>query len=265
MKPKSSSKQHRFLRTTGYTAAAMIWVAAASIASQLILGYAMLFILGSNTMQQPVWTAVYSALSYVFAMILVLIVPLALRRKKNQKVTEGKKSTEPSLSRNELGLRGLPTWTDIGLAPAGFFVYMIFSSIITSLFSLFPWFNATEVQNVGFSYYISGFDRIIAFFTLVVIAPIAEEIIFRGWLYGKLRARFNHEMSNILSTIVATFLVSILFGILHLQWNVSVDVFALSIVLCVLREITGTIYAGILMHMLKNGIAFYLLYILGLS
>ena len=265
MKPKSSPKSHRFLRAAGYTIAAMIWVAATTIASQLVLGYAMLFMLGANTLNQQVWTAVYSALSYVLAMVLIIIVPLAFQRKKLKQGAKDEKSTKPSLSRNELGLRGLPTWTDIGLAPAGFFVYVILSSIITSLFSLFPWFNATEAQNVGFSIYINGFDRIIAFFTLVVVAPIAEEIIFRGWLYGKLRARFNSEISNLFSTIIATFLVSLLFGILHLQWNVSVDVFALSIVLCVLREITGTIYAGILMHMLKNGIAFYLLYVLGLS
>ena len=41
--------------------------------------------------------------------------------------------------------------------------------------------------------------------------------------------------------------------------------FALSIVLCGLREITGTIHAGILLHMLKNGIAFYLLFVMGMG
>ena len=76
MKSKSSPKSHRFLRAAGYTIAAMIWVAAATIASQLVLGYAMLFMLGANTLNQPVWTAVYSALSYVLAMILIIIVPL---------------------------------------------------------------------------------------------------------------------------------------------------------------------------------------------
>ena len=42
------------------------------------------------------------------------------------------------------------------------------------------------------------------------------------------------------------------------------NVFALSVALCVLREITGTIYAGILTHMIKNGVAFYLLYVMGM-
>ena len=63
--------------------------------------------------------------------------------------------------------------------------------------------------------------------------------------------------------IISILLVSLLFGIVHLQWNVGVNVFAMSIVMCLMREITGTIHAGILMHMLKNGIAFYLLFVLG--
>jgi hypothetical protein len=35
----------------------------------------------------------------------------------------------------------------------------------------------------------------------------------------------------------------------------------MSIFMCIARELTGTIYAGILMHMIRNGIAFYFLYV----
>ena len=120
-----------------------------------------------------------------------------------------------------------------------------------------------EAQSVGFSLYVTGVERMITFVVLVVIAPIFEEIIFRGWLYGKLRGLFSEKMPEIAGIIVANFLVSLLFGIVHLQWNVGVNVFALSVVLCALREVTGTIYAGILTHMVKNGVAFYLLYVMG--
>ena len=108
-----------------------------------------------------------------------------------------------------------------------------------------------------------GFDRILAFLTLVVIAPIAEEIIFRGWLYGKLREKLNGRLSEMWGIILSAFITSLLVGLVHLQWNVGVNVFALSIVLCAMREITGTIYAGMLTHMLKNGLAFYLIYVIG--
>jgi membrane protease YdiL (CAAX protease family) len=46
-----------------------------------------------------------------------------------------------------------------------------------------------------------------------------------------------------------------------LQWNVAADTFALSLVLCTLRQITGNIWAGVLLHMIKNGIAYYFLFI----
>ena len=247
----------------------MVWVFAVIIASQFLVGYLMLWILGAEKFEQPVWMAVYSAVVYVLAMALILCGPRVIRIKgviekddKEPKVIE--KIARPRANREELGLRGLPTWTDIGLAPAGFIVYLILAAGLVALFSFFPWFDAEQVQDVGFNTYIAGFDRILAFLTLVVVAPIAEEIIFRGWLYGKMRAKFIEKISDLSSMIVSIFLVSLLFGIVHMQWNVGVNVFAMSVVLCGLREITGTIYAGILLHMLKNGVAFYLLYVLGI-
>jgi membrane protease YdiL (CAAX protease family) len=60
---------------------------------------------------------------------------------------------------------------------------------------------------------------------------------------------------------VAIVITSALFGFIHGQWNVGIDVFALSVVLCSLREITGSIWAGILLHMLKNSVAFFIIFI----
>ncbi len=225
----------------------LVWVGAVAIATQYIVGYPMLWILGEEALSQPVWMAIYEALVYILAMALIILVP-----KKNS-------------NRTELGLRGLPTWTDIGLAPVGFIVYLLLAAGLLAIFSFFPWFDAEEAQEIGFSIYAAGLDRAIAFFALVVIAPIAEEIIFRGWLYGKMRGKLNKKVSNQTSMLISIFLVSLLFGIVHLQWNVGVNVFAMSVVLCGLREITGTIYSGILLHMLKNGVAFYLLFILGIN
>ena len=51
-------------------------------------------------------------------------------------------------------------------------------------------------------------------------------------------------------------LVSALFGVAHGQWNVGLDVFVLSMVACGLREATGSIWAGIVLHMIKNMVAF---------
>ena len=238
----------------------LLWAGASVIVVQLIVGYIMVSVLGAEKFMGPVWMAIYSALSYILALVSIIFIPPLILQKKRKEKTPLKVA-----SRTDLGLRGMPTWTDIGLAPVGFIVYLLLAAGITAIFSLFPWFNVGEAQEVGFSTYVVGFDRIMAFLTLVVMAPIAEEIIFRGWLYGKLRNKLSQNTSNAVSILLATLLVSILFGVVHMQWNVGVNVFAMSVVLCGLREITGTIYSGILVHMIKNGLAFYYLYILGIA
>lgn len=248
----------------------LIWVAAAVIVAQLVVGYLMLWILGRETFLQPVPTALYSALSYIIALIWILFAtPRIITKLKitNRRRTGGHydKTASDVMSRNDLGLSGMPTWTDIGLAPVGFIVATLLAAGLVAIFNIFPWFDAEQAQEVGFSIYVTGFDRIIAFVILVLVTPIAEELIFRGWLYGKLRPMLSERMSNAASIAISIFLVSLLFGIIHLQWNVGVNVFAMSVVLCGLREVTGTIYAGILMHMVKNGVAFYLLYVLGIG
>lgn len=246
--PKKSTKENVII-----VALMVVWVLASIIASQFVVGWLMVWLLGRETLTQPVWTAIYSLVSYLVAMALIIFVPPRLAKKwKFLSKNDADKPTD----RKELGLSGMPTWTDIGLAPIAFVVSTILAAVLTWIFTVFPWFNAEQAQDVGFSTYLTPGDRVIAFLVLVVLAPIVEEIIFRGWLYGKMRNR--------LSAPWAILIVSLLFGLVHFQWNVSVNVFALSVALCVLREITGTIYAGILTHMIKNGVAFYLLYVMGM-
>jgi membrane protease YdiL (CAAX protease family) len=58
---------------------------------------------------------------------------------------------------------------------------------------------------------------------------------------------------------------SLLFGLAHLQsgdngaliWGAALDTFILSLVLVYLRESTGALYAGILIHSLNNLLAFF--------
>jgi len=210
-------------------------------AAQFIVGIPMLIILGSETLKTPLIATIFSVLVYVLSFIFLLFTFKHI------------KPLKTPVTRNELGLNNLVTFSDIGLALAGFFSYLAFSAILTALFSIFPWFNLTENQPLLYSTLISPSGKILAALALVVAGPILEEVIYRGLIYGKLRK--NHSL------ITSILTVSILFGFLHGQWNVGVDVFALSVVACLMRETTGTIYAGIILHILKNAIAFYMLFI----
>lgn len=179
---------------------------------------------------------------YVLALAITVGVPWLMYRR--------------TTSRKVIGLQALPTWKDLGLAPLGFVLYFIVSSALVYIISqLVPWLDLTQAQEIGFTNLSQRFEYFLAFLSLVVIAPVAEEVLFRGYLYGKLR--------NTVPIWVAILIVSIVFAVIHGQWNVGIDVFILSVVACVLREVTGSIWAGILLHMLKNGLAFYLLFING--
>ena len=274
---RHKGKSHDDSKYQGFTAflkviLLLIWVASAVIVSQLIIGYLMLWILGKETFIQVVPTVIYSVLSYITALVwLLFATPKIMKRfvnktkKEDNKQGADNRSDTHITSRVDLGLKDVPTWTDIGLAPIGFVAATLLAAALVAVFNVFPWFDANQGQDVGFGPYLVGADRVIAFISLAVIAPIAEEIIFRGWLYGKLRAILNTRLADIWSMVLSIFLVSLLFGAVHMQWNVGVNVFAMSVVLCGMREITGTIYAGILTHMIKNGVAFYLLYVMGIG
>ena len=273
----SSSKIGRIARSTKfktvlYIVSLMLWVDGIVVGTQYLAGWALLPFIKYCGLQGPYLSLLHSSLSLILALILIVLTPKwikALRaptphKRKKERLYLRIKRRVTNLT-NEVGLKGLNTWTDVGLAPVGYIVYLLVSFALTSLFSIFPWFNTGEAQNVGINIFVSRPEMIADFFRLVVIGPIIEEIIFRGFLYGKLRERLAKETSNKVSIAVSIFLVSLLFAIIHGQWNVGVDVFALSVILCALREITGTIHAGILLHMLKNGIAFYLIYVRGIG
>jgi len=157
-------------------------------------------------------------------------------------------------SLKDIGLDRLPYWKDIGLACVSFVPYVIISTGLVLLATTYlPGFDSEQVQDIGFDRSSNRTGLILAFVTLVVLAPVAEEALFRGYLYGKMRKATN--------VFVAIVLTSIAFAVVHGQVNVGIDVFALSVILCLLREFTGSIWAGVLLHMIKNAIAFYFLFI----
>lgn len=148
------------------------------------------------------------------------------------------------------------------LALAGFGVYFVGYIIVVSVMSaLIPSLNIEQKQNVGFEQAHTQLQLILTFVSLVLLPPIAEETVFRGFLFTSLRRRFSFWLTTIL--------VSLLFAVPHLQfgegapllWVAGLDTFVLSLVLCYVRERSNSIWPGVLIHMLKNGIAFVALFL----
>lgn len=154
--------------------------------------------------------------------------------------------------REEAGLAGLFTWTDILIAPVALIASNILAGVLLAVLTFLPGFNPMQTQNIGITAVVGKIDTILSFVSIVIIPAFFEEFIFRGWIYGKLR--------GFLAFWPAALITSALFGIAHGQLNVAAVTFVIGMTGCLLREFTGTIYAGILVHMLKNGIAYYILF-----
>ena len=266
-KVKRTQGEGSIVDTVIYIASLLIWVWGMMIGVQWIVANIVWVLFHSTIPTRPYFTAISSVLSGILALVAIVLVPKWILLLKSDSAKS--KSSHSSLKsffarlRAELGLKNLLTWTDVGLAPIGYIAYLLFAGLLNSLFSIFPWFNANEPQDVGLDFFMSKPEMVVSFYTIVIITPLVEELIFRGFLYGKLREKLAEKSSNKISIIVSIVLVSLLFGVMHGQWNVGLNVFVLSTILCIFREITGTIYAGILLHMLTNGIAFYCVYVLG--
>lgn len=219
-----------------------------------------LFASSADILSSPPLLALYYLATYAAQLALLIMVPWGLwrlwrRRREPKHQRNAHNPFRPT--RQWLGLQGCLKWSDLGLAPLAFVVCIVVSAVLLAIFANFTWFDADAEQNLGFDTYLMGWDLIAAFVAIVIIPPICEELAYRGWLYGKIRRR--------LGFVATAVITSALFGLAHGQWNAAVIAFVLGFLACGLREITGNLYAGILFHMIKNGAAFWLLYVLHLG
>lgn len=227
-----------------YSISFPVWVFLGFMLAQAIVLAVIAILVNLNvplgSVNEIILNSVGGAIIYALAIVIVVGLPWVIKKKPT--------------SLEELGLQRLPRWVDIALAPAGMIVYLILTSILmTAAMALLTFVDFSQAQETGFAQIATQPEYILAFISLVLVAPFAEEVLFRGYLFGKLR-KYTPLWVSILIT-------SALFALVHFQWNVAIDVFALSIVLCLLRVVSGSIWPSILLHMLKNGVAFYFLFI----
>jgi len=97
-------------------------------------------------------------------------------------------------------------------------------------------------------------ELIISFFSMVIFAPIVEEILFRGIILKTL--------CNYSSKIFAGFIVSLLFALVHLSLLSAVPLFLASSFYVYLTLRTNSIIPAISAHILNNCLTFYTYYYL---
>ncbi|MEK7594782.1 MAG: CPBP family intramembrane glutamic endopeptidase [Patescibacteria group bacterium] len=145
-------------------------------------------------------------------------------------------------------------------------VYFILYLITVGLISHFvPGLDINQEQQLGFNNVHGLWPLAMTFVALVILPPLVEEIMVRGFLYSTLK--------KAMPTIGAVIATSAVFAAAHLPeggaagplYIAALDTFVLSLVLIYLREKTGSLWASITLHGFKNGIAFVALFVLHLN
>jgi membrane protease YdiL (CAAX protease family) len=156
-----------------------------------------------------------------------------------------------------------PRFKDLGIGLLAYPVYFIsFAVLLLTAAHFIPGLNVNQEQEIGFKGVQGTLELTLTFISLVILPPLTEEIMVRGFLFGSLR--------KYLKLGGAALLTSLIFAAAHLPeggaagplYIAAIDTFMLSLILCWLREKTGSLWAGISLHALKNGVAFVSLFIL---
>lgn len=237
MSSSSSDILGRAAKIAGISA----WVVLGFFAVQFLLLYVIQLLVKADIItvgafKSPLTQLIVSAIAYTLALVFIIL-PYLIRERYS------------SSFKKLLGIHKQPLLRNLGWVLLGYGAYLALSLVFAIVIkAVWPGFDAMQAQEIGFKGLHGPVEFAMALLALVVIAPIVEELLFRGFLFGQLRRTTNFWLSTLITSLV--------FGFVHLQWNVGVDVFALSLVLCFLREKTGTIWVGIALHMVKNSIAF---------
>ncbi|HEY4964584.1 MAG TPA: CPBP family intramembrane glutamic endopeptidase [Candidatus Saccharimonadales bacterium] len=180
-----------------------------------------------------------------------------------------------------------------GLAavPIYYVLYFIMVGVVSAFYN---GLNVNQKQDVGFNSPSGAWQLIATFISLVLLPPIAEEILVRGFLYGSLRKGMfkiaelfkrpsdqpsksvedspkSRKYTKYMPQFIAAVLTSLIFASAHLPegaggplWIGAIDTFMLSMVLVYLREKTDGLWAGMTLHGIKNFVAYSIVFLVPL-
>lgn len=157
----------------------------------------------------------------------------------------------------ELGIRPFNVSRGVGLAV----IFYIGLAIITVIYgAIAEEFGIRQPQDMLreivrlFGRDAAGFALAVLF--IAIIAPVVEELFFRGVVYAAIRKRWGVAPGLVIS--------SVLFAILHLTAYTLLPIALIGIALAYLYEKTGSLGPPIILHALNNFLSVVLLYYSGI-
>lgn len=139
----------------------------------------------------------------------------------------------------------------IGIAVFGQFAINLilagFQIIFPSIFQ--------QYEELAQSFELNTITPVVMIFIVGFLGPLAEEMLFRGMIYGKLRRAFSVWPAAIIS--------GVMFGAFHANWVQGIYATIFGVILAYVYEKTQTIWGSCLLHVAFNTISYPLDYLQG--
>ncbi len=145
-----------------------------------------------------------------------------------------------------LGLRGTNVGLALGMVVLGMAGALVFDFAYSALLTALHQNVATNADRLGTLFHYEPLTVEVTLLGSVLIAPICEEILFRGFILPGLR--------NSLSTAAAVALASVIFAAAHADIGSFAQLLALGAILCVARVATRSLWPCIALHVTNNAL-----------
>jgi membrane protease YdiL (CAAX protease family) len=153
------------------------------------------------------------------------------------------------LSWDSLGLRNFDL-TSLAIG-CGLMIFTVFFNFFFNLYLVFKNIQPTIEINDLFN---NGASPWLIFLTGIGIAPLVEEIFFRGFIYTGMREKYGW--------IAAALISSALFAGVHLQPISMPPIFLMGLIFAYLYERTRSIWPAVIMHFATNALSLAAAYML---
>ena len=139
-------------------------------------------------------------------------------------------------------------WSTVGMI-------ILFTFLTVPLTTLINSFSMLFVENavMEMSGEILRIPFPVAFFFMAVNAPLCEEIVYRGIVY-----RGYRRSGTLLQAAVFS---AVLFAVGHMNFNQAAYAFVIGIMLVLLVEATGSLWASVIYHVIFNGVSVCSMYL----
>lgn len=146
-----------------------------------------------------------------------------------------------------LGFRSFRPWV-LGLGLLLIYVYFMFNGLYAQILARYGLKIQTDLAPVV-RHLTAPWLLVVP---VVIIAPFVEETFFRGFVFAGLRSRMDWRWAGLISAA--------LFAAAHLELTFFLPAFLLGFVFAYLYQKSNSVYPGMIMHAIINGLAMVVLF-----